>query len=71
MTLNIRNSALFGLEISVNGNEVEKNPPVIPRPNHGQLCVYPNIWGEMFGLKLEQGDKDVAWLVLCKLDTVV
>lgn len=35
----MRNTALFGLEISVNGDKLEKKPTGIPRPNHGQVYL--------------------------------
>lgn len=54
----MRNTALFGLEISVNGDKLEKKPTGIPRPNHGQVYLR-----KLLGLKLEPGDGDVAWLV--------
>lgn len=58
MTLNVRNTALFGLEISVNGDKLEKKPTW-----NSKTQPWPGISEGLLGLKLEPGDGDVVWLV--------
>lgn len=60
MTLNLRNKALFGLEISVNGDKLEKKPTWNSKTQPWPIICICKYLRELLGLKLEPEDGNVA-----------